>query len=116
MGILKDGTIVPTPRDRVLSSEEQDYLEALLQKDILEFEVFYSDLSSVRGRNIPQWKNAPDSDVQLLVVKYRLGGWAIVNFLDTYTLWGISKTGAWMDDTEFYRLNQDVHSLSRIIR
>ena len=107
-------SIVPTPRDRIISDEEAAIFQAFLDQGPVAFEIYYGDSSIVSGTTIGNWQAAPNTDVQVVIVSFADTGYAVVHGLETYGIGGFSKTGTWMDDTEFFDLLDNLGNLSAL--
>lgn len=108
MGLLQDGTVVPTPRDRVMEVAEEKDLQEHMREGVA-FELFYSDMSMVSGTSIQDWNAAPDDDVQYAVVLKGNGTvWQITGpEIYVYQPGSQPKSGLWMDDTIFFTTLRD---------
>lgn len=113
MGRLRDGTVVPTPRDKVISSQAaaifQKSLDGFITKEFIKFDIYYTDKTKVSGSSILDWRQAANTDVQVVVLYNAVGGHSIIHSMEEYTIGGITKTGPWMDDEEYWNLIATVH-------
>ena len=107
-------TVVPTPRDRVISVEEEAYYQEFLDRGPVAFEIYYGDGSIVSGTSIANWQAAPNTDVQVVIVSFADTGYAVVTGMETYGIGGFSKIGTWMDDTEYFDLLDNLGNLSSL--
>ena len=108
-------TVIPTPRDRVISAEDDAMMQSFLDRGPVAFEIYYSDGSMVAGTTIGDWQSAPNTDVQVVVVSFADSGYAKVYGLDTYGIGGFAKTGTWMDDQAYFDLLDSIHSRSGLV-
>ena len=109
-------TVVPTPRDRVITNEEAAVLQAILDRvaDIVAFEIYYGDGSIVSGTSLANWQQAPNTDVQVVIVSFSDTGYAVVAGMETYGFGGFAKIGTWMDDTAFFDLLDNLGNRSSL--
>lgn len=111
MGRTAQG-VVATPRDRVISAEEETMLQSILDSGPVAFEIYYGDGSIASGSTIGHWQQAPNTDVQVVIVSFADTGYAVITGMETYGLAGLSKTGTWMDDQAYFDLLDNLGNLS----
>ena len=116
MGRQKDGTVIPTPRDRVIDSESNAIYETILNNNPDKFEIVYSDGSVVFGTSIADWVSAPSTEVQFVIVGFADGGYAYVCSMEAYNFKGQVKTGPWLDDNLFFDMRDNLQSFSAIMQ
>ena len=116
MGRQQDGTVVPTPRDRIIDADGAAFYQAILDSDPDKFEIIYTDGSIVSGNSIADWVNAPSTEVQFVIVGFSDGGFASVFSMESYNFKGQVKTGTWMDDDLFFDTRDNLVNLSAIMQ
>ena len=107
-------TVIPTPRDRVITTEEATLFQSILDQGPVAFEIYYGDDTMVSGTTIGNWQSAPNTDVQVVIVSFADTGYAVVTGMETYGIGGFSKIGTWMDDQAYYDLLDDLANRSSL--
>lgn len=73
-----------------------EMMEILTRKP-LQWEIFFSDYSSVKGTTIAEWDAAPSTDVQVVVWQDESQQVTVIGSLETFR----GKSGNWMPDDEY---------------
>ena len=96
MGRQRDGSIVKTPRHRII---EDQYVRECGEyfRNMGSFHAFLSDGSQVSGSD---WSIVPDEGIQAVVIIHDNGSKALIHGLEDYA----GKKGEWMDDLAFWDL------------
>ena len=103
MGVLADGTVVPTPRERNCSESYTADMRKIARAGVA-FELYYADGTVREGTTVEEWDALPEQDVQLMVVKCSDGTVQQITCVGSYSYQPGSKPkdGHWADDTWYF--------------
>ena len=103
---------MPSSRPDLVNSDPAIFARymQLMAQDFIQFEIFYTDGSSVYGTELLHWVNAPNTGVQ--VVYWQTTNQSIIQIcaLDIYR----GKQGEWMEDVDFDALLESTVTLTQV--
>jgi len=118
MGKQIDGTVIPTPRDRVMAANEERAYH-LIGQSAEAFEIWTTDQEIYTGDSIEAWNDCPGSQVQWMMVRLPDGRiWEITGVEEYKFGRGNSriKVGPWMDDEGYFlELPEYVRGTSKLL-
>jgi hypothetical protein len=117
MGLLKDGTVVPTPRDRVMAVEDEAIFHQMGLVAVA-FEIWTTTQEIYTGTSVDEWKDCESEEVQWMMLRLQDGSIQEVTGVEEYRFKGAAfpKKGPWMDDVEYFKaLPEFVAGTSKLI-
>lgn len=117
MGLQRDGSVIPTPRDRVMPTKEERVFHLVGQKAVA-FEIWTTDQEIYRGTSMDEWLDCESEEVQWMMVQLASGQCWEITGVEEYKFQNSRhiKRGPWMDDTAYFTaLPEFVRGTSKLL-